>query len=74
MNSYKFSYFKYGFKKVYLKGFKIRLSGRFEGSKTQMAKSVEYTIGSLPLTCLNSYVEFKKKELFTKSGICGLQI
>lgn len=74
MNSYKLSYSKIGFKKIYLKGFKICLSGRFDGSKNQMAKTFKQTTGSLSLSCLKSYVEYKKEEIYTRSGVCGIQI
>lgn len=70
----KISYFKFGIFKLHLKGFKIRLSGRFDNSKNQMSKNIEQTVGSLPLTCLKSSVEYINKEIYTKSGICGLQI
>ena len=74
INSQKMCYFKSGILTVKLKGYKIRLSGRLEGSKTQMAKSIEQVEGSLPLTSLKNYVEYRKEEIYTKSGICGIQI
>ena len=70
----KIHFFKFGIFKVKLKGFKIKLSGRLEGSKNQMAKSMEQSVGSLPLTSIKSYIEYKNKEIYTKSGICGIQI
>lgn len=73
-NSNKVCYFKSGVLTTKLKGYKIRLSGRLEGSKTQMAKSIEQIEGSLPLASINNYVEYKKEEIYTKSGICGIQI
>ena len=74
INSNKICYFKSGILTVKLKGYKIRLSGRLEGSKTQMAKSIEQVEGSLPLTSIKNYVEYKKAEIYTKSGICGIQV
>nr|AHX02542.1 ribosomal protein S3 [Sebdenia flabellata] len=60
--------------RVNLKGFKIRLAGRLDGSKNQMAKTIEQKVGSLPLASLKSYVEFLNTEIHTKLGTCGLQI
>nr|AHX02471.1 ribosomal protein S3 [Riquetophycus sp. HSY-2014a] len=66
--------FKSGLLKIKLKGYKIRLAGRLDGSKNQMAKSIEHTTGALPLTNIKNCVEYKNKELYTKSGVCGLQV
>lgn len=74
LNKQKISFFKTGLFKTKLKGFKIRLAGRLDGSKNQMAKSIEQISGSLPLASIKSYVEYKSIALYTKSGICGLQI
>lgn len=74
LNVVKISFFKSGPLKIILKGFKIRLTGRIEGSKNQMAKSIEQSVGSLTLAKINSYVEYESKDLYTKSGICGIQI
>ena len=74
LNFKKVSYFKPGILVVKLKGFKICLSGRLEGSKNQMAKSIEQTSGSLPLTSINNYVEYKTEGIHTKSGMFGIQI
>nr|AHX02495.1 ribosomal protein S3 [Schimmelmannia schousboei] len=74
LNSYKISYSKNGPICIALKGFKIRIVGRFDNSKNQMSKSIEQYIGVLPLVCLNSHVEFLNKEIYTKLGVCSLQI
>lgn len=74
LNSKKISYSKSGIIRMTLKGFKIKLSGRLDGSKSQMAKSIEQSLGTLSLTSLKSYVEYKNEKIYTKSGICGLQI
>lgn len=63
-----------GFKKVQLKGFKLKFSGCFETSRTQMTKSIKYNFGSLPLTRLNGYTEYSNSTLYTKLGSCGLKI
>nr|YP_004062184.1 ribosomal protein S3 [Gracilariophila oryzoides]ADR03200.1 ribosomal protein S3 [Gracilariophila oryzoides] len=59
---------------VNLKGFKIRLVGRSDNTKTQMSKSIQQGFGSLSLMSLKSRVEFANTELYTKLGSCGLQI
>nr|YP_011017015.1 ribosomal protein S3 [Gracilaria hainanensis]WQB61693.1 ribosomal protein S3 [Gracilaria hainanensis] len=63
-----------GIRVVYLKGFKVRLVGRFDNTKSQMAKSIQQSSGSLSLLSLRSQVEFVQKNLYTKLGSCGLQI
>ena len=74
LNSKKISSFKNGFMEVSLKGFRICLSGRIDGSKNQMAKSMEQSIGSLSLNSIHNYIEYKSERIYTKSGLCGLQI
>nr|YP_010199836.1 ribosomal protein S3 [Hydropuntia urvillei]UAD89844.1 ribosomal protein S3 [Hydropuntia urvillei] len=63
-----------GIRMVYLKGFKIQLVGRFDNTKSQMARSIQYNLGSLALVSLKSYVEFSHKDLHTKLGSCGLKV
>nr|YP_010204201.1 ribosomal protein S3 [Ahnfeltia fastigiata]UAT97936.1 ribosomal protein S3 [Ahnfeltia fastigiata] len=74
LNTIKISYSTKGVVRLSLKGFKIQLAGRFDNSRNQMAKLMKQSIGSLPLTCLESYVEYSHKEFHTKHGVCGLQI
>ena len=74
LNKKKVFLFKKGIFAVTLKGFKVRLTGRIEGSKSQMAKSIEQIVGSLSLTNIKSYVEYKNKTIYTKSGTCGVQV
>nr|YP_010199586.1 ribosomal protein S3 [Gracilaria cearensis]UAD89444.1 ribosomal protein S3 [Gracilaria cearensis] len=70
----KIVYSKKGIRLVYLKGFKVRLVGRFDNTKSQMAKSIQQSAGSLSLISLKNQVEFVQKNLYTKLGCCGLQI
>nr|YP_010199786.1 ribosomal protein S3 [Gracilaria ornata]UAD89744.1 ribosomal protein S3 [Gracilaria ornata] len=63
-----------GIRLVYLRGFKVRLVGRFDNTKSQMAKSIQQSSGSLSLVSLRNQVEFVQKNLYTKLGSCGLQI
>nr|WCH57871.1 ribosomal protein S3 [Catenella fusiformis] len=74
LNSKKLSYYKCGVLKLKLEGFKIKISGRLDNSKNQMAKSFEQSMGYLPLTSLKSYVVFSNKKIYTKSGVCGLKV
>nr|YP_008994206.1 ribosomal protein S3 [Rhodymenia pseudopalmata]AGO19258.1 ribosomal protein S3 [Rhodymenia pseudopalmata] len=60
--------------KVQLKGFKIKLTGRFDNSRNQLSKNIVNKMGALPLTSLKSYLEFTSTEIYTKLGTCGLQI
>nr|YP_009504390.1 ribosomal protein S3 [Gracilaria chouae]AWX65722.1 ribosomal protein S3 [Gracilaria chouae] len=63
-----------GIRLAYLKGFKVRLVGRFDNTKSQMAKSIQQSSGSLSLVSFKNRVEFVQKNLYTKLGSCGLQI
>nr|YP_010164458.1 ribosomal protein S3 [Polyopes lancifolius]QRM91053.1 ribosomal protein S3 [Polyopes lancifolius] len=74
LNSKKILYSTHGPIIGNLRGFKIRLSGRFDNSRNQMAKSIKYKVGSLSLMKLQSHVEFKNSEISTKLGTCGLQL
>nr|YP_010199886.1 ribosomal protein S3 [Gracilariopsis tenuifrons]UAD89946.1 ribosomal protein S3 [Gracilariopsis tenuifrons] len=74
LNCTKIVYSSRGIRLVNLKGFKIRLVGRFDNTKNQMSKSIQQGYGSLSLMSLKSRVEFASKELYTKLGSCGLQI
>nr|AYR06598.1 ribosomal protein S3 [Lithothamnion sp.] len=71
---FKVIYTTQGIKKVKLKGFKLQLSGCFEPSRTQMARTIQCNFGSLPLTTLNGYTEYSNSTLYTKFGSCGLKI
>nr|AHX02447.1 ribosomal protein S3 [Plocamium cartilagineum] len=74
LNTYKIMYSKKGPIKMILKGFKIKLVGRFHNTRNPMAKSIEYNMGSLSLISLKNQVEFSKTEVMTKLGVCGLHI
>nr|YP_009131060.1 ribosomal protein S3 [Asparagopsis taxiformis]AHX02396.1 ribosomal protein S3 [Asparagopsis taxiformis] len=74
LNLVKVSYSKNGPIRIKLIGFKIRLAGRFDNSRNQMAKVSKLSLGQLSLTSLNYYMEYSKKDIFTKFGTCGLQI
>nr|YP_009500463.1 ribosomal protein S3 [Gracilariopsis heteroclada]AXE43625.1 ribosomal protein S3 [Gracilariopsis heteroclada] len=74
LNSTKVIYSTKGIHLVYLKGFQVRLVGRFDNTKNQMSKNIQQGFGALSLMSLKSRVEFVHKELYTKLGSCGLQI
>nr|YP_010199661.1 ribosomal protein S3 [Crassiphycus crassissimus]UAD89569.1 ribosomal protein S3 [Crassiphycus crassissimus] len=74
IGSKKIVYSTRGIRLVYLKGFKVRLVGRFDNTKSQMAKSIQQNAGSLSLISLKNQVEFIQRDLYTKLGSCGLQI
>ena len=64
----------FGIKTVELKGFKVEISGCFESSRSQMAKTIKCNFGIIPLTQLNGYIDYSKNTFFTKFGACGLKI
>nr|YP_009541981.1 ribosomal protein S3 [Synarthrophyton chejuense]AYR06651.1 ribosomal protein S3 [Synarthrophyton chejuense] len=72
--NYKLIYTSKGIKKVKFKGFKLKFSGCFETSRSQMAKSIKYNFGPLSLTGINNYTEYSYKTFYTKFGSCGLKI
>jgi ribosomal protein S3 len=57
-----------------LKGFKLRASGRLDNIRNQMSKTSNQTGGSLPLSQLNSYVEYCSFNIHTKSGVNNLKV
>nr|YP_009365201.1 ribosomal protein S3 [Gracilaria changii]ARJ60483.1 ribosomal protein S3 [Gracilaria changii]ART65152.1 ribosomal protein S3 [Gracilaria changii] len=63
-----------GIRLIYLKGFKVKLVGRFDNTKSQMAKSIQQSSGSLSLISLKNQVEFIQKDLYTRLGSCGVQV
>nr|YP_009445879.1 30S ribosomal protein S3 [Betaphycus gelatinus]ATX68844.1 30S ribosomal protein S3 [Betaphycus gelatinus] len=70
----KIIFYKKGILKARLKGFKISFKGRLEDSKAQMAKSLQYSEGNLPLNTLKSYISYSNNVIYTKNGTCGLKI
>nr|WCH57679.1 ribosomal protein S3 [Hypnea cryptica] len=74
LNSLKLTYTTQGIKILKLKGFKIKISGRIDDSKMQMAKSLNLSIGNSCLTSLRNYIIYSNNALYTKSGVCGIKI
>lgn len=73
-NKFKLVQTVHGTNKVILKGFKLKFSGCFEVSRSQMSKTISCNFGSLPLTKLKGYVEYSSSTIYTKLGSCGLKI
>lgn len=74
LNLVKVVFLSNGATTVVLKGFKLKISGRFENTRNRMAKSYEQSYGLLPLIQLKSYVEFYSQPIFTKLGTCTFQV
>lgn len=74
LNSKKIIYNTKGPISLKLKGFKIKISGRFDNTRNQMAKTLSNSKGHLPLSKLNSYVEYHNTEIYTTSGLNNLQV
>nr|YP_011017824.1 ribosomal protein S3 [Pseudoceramium tenerrimum]WQF69700.1 ribosomal protein S3 [Pseudoceramium tenerrimum]WQF69736.1 ribosomal protein S3 [Pseudoceramium tenerrimum] len=70
----KLVYLKFGVKKVKLHGFKFSLTGRFENTKNQMSKKIEYSEGSLSLISIQSETEFFTLNIYSKLGVCNFKI
>ena len=74
LNSAKILTSKTGLKVLKFKGFKLKLSGRFEESKNQMSKTLEQTSGSISLLSTSSYIEFSTLNINSKLGVCNIKI
>lgn len=74
INTQQILFTKNGPKKVVLKGYKITLNGRFENSKSNMAKKVTFKNGFVTLTSMNNNIDFINKNIYTKLGTCNLKI
>nr|YP_009402602.1 ribosomal protein S3 [Sheathia arcuata]ARX95742.1 ribosomal protein S3 [Sheathia arcuata] len=74
LNSKKIVYNSKGPISLRLKGFKIKISGRFDNTRNQMSKTLSNSEGSLPLSKLNSYMEYHNSEIYTNSGLNNLQV
>nr|YP_009559259.1 ribosomal protein S3 [Gelidium coulteri]QBA96106.1 ribosomal protein S3 [Gelidium coulteri] len=70
----KIVYLKNAPRELKLIGFKVRISGRFENTRNRMAKAYEQSVGSLSMVCLKNVIEFHNKIIYTKLGVCNLQI
>lgn len=57
-----------------LKGYKIQLKGRLDNQKSQMSKKTTFKKGSINLTKLNNYVDFKNIQIYTKLGNCNFKV
>ena len=57
-----------------LKGFKVKSAGRFDNPKNQMSSTLQYKVGSLPMSKLNSYVEYTQTCIYTNLRVCSLHI
>lgn len=74
LNTQKIVYTTKGPVVLKLKGFKVKSSGRFDSSRSQMSNILQYKTGSLPMSRLNNYTEYTQKFIYTKSGICSLHV
>lgn len=74
LNSKKIVYNNKGPISLKLKGFKIKISGRFDSTRNQMTKTLSNNKGCLPLSKLNSYVEYHNAKIYTTSGSNNLQV
>nr|YP_009317486.1 ribosomal protein S3 [Gelidium galapagense]AOX48938.1 ribosomal protein S3 [Gelidium galapagense] len=70
----KIVYLKNAPQELKLIGFKVRISGRFENTRNRMAKSYEQSVGSLSMVRLKNIIEFHNQTIYTKLGVCNLQI
>ena len=73
LNSKKIVYNNKGPILLRLRGFKIKISGRFDNTRNQMSKMLSNGGGNLPLSKLNSYIEYHNSKIYTNSGLNNLQ-
>ena len=74
LNSKKIVYNNKGPILLRLRGFKIKISGRFDNTRNQMSKMLSNGGGNLPLSKLNSYIEYHNSKIYTNSGLNNLQV
>lgn len=55
-------------------GLKIKYVGRFGGSRSRMSSNLVFRTGAVPLQKLETYIEFYETPLYTKQGVCNLQV
>nr|YP_009159741.1 ribosomal protein S3 [Pyropia nitida]AKQ53247.1 ribosomal protein S3 [Pyropia nitida] len=55
-------------------GIKIKYVGRFGGSRSRMSNNIVFRTGAVPLQKLNTHIEFYEIPLYTKQGVCNLQV
>lgn len=55
-------------------GIKIKYAGRFGGSRSRMSNSIVFRLGAVSLQKLETHIEFYETPLFTKQGVCNLQV
>nr|YP_010925368.1 ribosomal protein S3 [Neoporphyra dentata]WKD83574.1 ribosomal protein S3 [Neoporphyra dentata] len=55
-------------------GLKIKYAGRFGSSRSRMSNNVIFRTGSVSLQKLGTYIEFYEMPLYTKQGVCNLQV
>lgn len=65
---------KNGLKNKILCGFKVQLKGRFESTKNSMSKTVNFKVGKINSTNLNSSINFLSYTFYTKLGLSNLKI
>nr|YP_011017607.1 ribosomal protein S3 [Bostrychia tenuissima]WQF69430.1 ribosomal protein S3 [Bostrychia tenuissima] len=65
---------KSGPKKTFLKGFKMRLNGRFDVSKTNMSKKFSLQVGKMTSMDFNTKIDFLSKSIYSKYGIYNLKV
>ena len=73
LNSKKIVYNNKGPILLRLRGFKIKISGRFDNTRNQMSKMLSNGGGNLPLSKLNSYIEYHNSKIYTNYNLNNLQ-
>lgn len=67
-------YLNSGLKKIQLKGFKIQLKGRYELSKSTLAKKYFLKFGQVTSNNLNSLLSLSHKDIYSKLGKSTIKI
>lgn len=74
LNFTKYLILNSGFRKVQLKGFKVQLKGRFELSKSTLAKTICLKFGNITTNSFNHTLELLQKPLYSKLGKSSIKI
>ena len=64
----------HGLMRMYMEGFKIQLKGRYEVSKSTLAKSLFFKTGQVNSNNLNGNLELLSKNIYSKLGAASIKV
>lgn len=55
-------------------GLKVKYSGKINGSRNPMSKSLKISMGPVALSTISNYVDYDYKIIYTKLGVCSVHV